>query len=165
MKNYISILFVTVFIFGSFPQPTSQPTSKIQTDKPKINEVYDSLTHVNLLVKPKNGFTIDYAYVAETNLKRMTNRMEVLQDSLRNKYKQQWSIDPEGAYDAAEYKVYIEKYMHEANESFKRYYESVSNMHTPGINGFGGSGTDNTKMEFQTVLIRHRILELNELLK
>jgi hypothetical protein len=41
----------------------------------------------------------------------------------------------------------------------------VSNINTPIISGFGGSGTDNSKMEFQSVLIRHRIVELKELLK
>ncbi len=165
MQNYISILFVTAFIFGSCQQSMPKPTSKKQVDKPKIDEVYDSLTNVNLLVKPENGFTVDYGYVAETNLKRLTNRMEVLQDSLRNKCKQRWSMDPEGAYDASEYKAYIQKNLRESEEAFQRYYESVSNINTPSISGFGGSGTDNAKMEFQALLIKNRIVELKELLK
>ena len=165
MKNYISILFVTAFFFGSCQQSMPKSTSKKQVDKPKIDEVYDSLTNVNLLVKPENGFTVDYGYVAETNLKRLTNRMEVLQDSLRNKCKQRWSMDPEGAYDASEYKAYIQKNLRESEEAFQRYYESVSNIHTPSISGFGGSGTDNAKMEFQALLIKNRIVELKELLK
>ncbi len=58
-------------------------------------------------------------------------------------------IDPEGAYDSAEYKEYIEKNMRESEEAFQQYYESVSNEHTPSISGFGGSGTDNTKWNFK----------------
>jgi hypothetical protein len=38
-----------------------------------------------LLSKPESGFTVDYGYVAETNLKRLTRRLEVLEDSLSNK--------------------------------------------------------------------------------
>ncbi len=87
MKNYISILFVTAFIFGSCQQNTPKPTSKKQVDNSKIDEVYYSLSNVNLLVKPEDGFKVDYGYVAETNLKRLTNRMEVLQDSFSNKCK------------------------------------------------------------------------------
>jgi hypothetical protein len=165
MKNYISILFVTVFIFGSCQQSTPKPTVNKQVDKPKIDEVYDSLTNINLLVKPENGFTVDYGYVAETNLIRLTNRMEVFQDSLSNKCKQRWTIDPEGAFDIAEYKAYIEKNMREAEEAFQRYYEFVININTPSISGFGGSGTVNIKMEFQALLITNRIVELKELLK
>jgi len=165
MKIYISILFVTAFIFGSCQQSMPKPTTNKQVDNSKIDEVYDSLTNVNLLVKPENGFTVDYAYVAESNLKRLTNRMEILQDSLSSRCKQRWSIDPEGAYDAVEYKAYIQKNMIESEEAFQRYYESVSNVHTPSISGFGGTGTDNTKMEFQALLIKNRIVELKELLK
>lgn len=163
MKNNISILFVIAFIFASCKQSSSKPTSKKHTDHPKIKEVYDSLTNVNILVKPEYGFTVDYSYVAETNLKRLTLRMEVLQDSLREKCKQRWSTDPEGAYDTAEYKVYTEKNLLESEVSFQKYIESMGNLHTPGISGFGGSGTDNSKMEFQTLLIRNRILELKAL--
>ena len=165
MKSYYFVLVAFAFIFGACQQHTPNSNSKKEVSHPKIDEVYDSLIGVYLLSKPESGFTVDYGYVAETNLKRLTRRMEVLQDSLRKTYKQRWSIDSEGAYDTAEYKVYIEKNLQEAQASFQKYVESMSNLHSPGINGFGGSGTDNTKMEFQTLLIRYRILELKELLK
>lgn len=164
MKNYNLVLVAFTFIFGACQQHAAKSKSIKLVDPHKIDEVYDSLANVNLLVKPEDGFTVDYSYVAETNLDRMTNRMEVLQDSLRNKCKQRWSIDPEGAYDAAEYKAYSEENLLVSEALFKKYIESMGNLHTPGISGFGGSGTDNSKMEFQTLLIRNRILELKVLL-
>jgi len=165
MKSYHFVLVAFTFIFGACQQHAPNPMSKKGVEQPEIDEVCDSLIGVYLLSKPASGSTVDYGYVAETNLKRMNRRMEVLQDSLMKTYKQSWSIDTEGAYDTAEYRMYIEKNLLESQASFQKYIESMGNLHTPGISGFGGSGTDNTKMEFQTLLIRNRILELKALLE
>jgi hypothetical protein len=133
----------------------------IVIDEMKCKEIFDKTIGI-YLIEPGDGCNATLNNIGRINLRRVTKRMNNLVYLLKMKCLEDCKESPE--YCNAEYKRRFDKYLAQSEASFKSYLEAMGYLKTPDLIGFSGSMTYRFKDYYKIEIIKHRIVDLTELL-